>query len=202
MFSEPWAARWERILPAHPALALDLLARYREPSRGYHDVDHLEQVLTAVTALRAEAADVEAVQLAAWFHDAVYDVHCQDNEEQSARLAEGTLTTAGLDPALVAEVSRLVRLTESHAPEPDDANGAVLCDADLAVLASDPAGYAAYVVKIRTEYAHLDDAGFASGRAAVLRRLLGLPRLFHTRAGHKRWEESARANLTAELAAL
>lgn len=199
MVSETWAARWETILPA-PALALDLLARYREPSRRYHDLDHLAQVLTAVTALRAESADIHAVQLGAWFHDAVYDVHRQDNEEQSARLAEHTLTTAGLDHALVAEVSRLVRLTESHDPEPHDANGAVLCDADLAVLASDPAGYAAYVVKIRAEYAHLDDACFASGRAAVLRHLLGLTRLFHTMAGHERWEARARANLAAELA--
>jgi predicted metal-dependent HD superfamily phosphohydrolase len=202
MCSEPWLVRWGRILPGNPGLGVDLLARYREPSRSYHDLGHLENVLTAVISLRAEAADIEAVQLAAWFHDAVYDVHSQDNEEQSARLAEGTLTTAGLVPTLVAEVCRLVRLTESHDPGPDDANGAVLCDADLAVLASDPAGYAEYVTKVRTEYAHLGDARFASGRARVLRQLLGLPRLFHTVAGHQRWEATARANLTAELAAL
>ncbi len=202
MFSEPWLARWDQTLTGRPDLAVDLLTRYDEPWRRYHDLDHLRDVLDGVTALRAEAANLTAIELAAWFHDAVYDVHRHDNEEQSARLAEHVLTNAGLDPVLVAEVSRLVQLTASHDPAPGDVNGAVLCDADLAVLASDPAGYAAYVVKVRAENAHVDDAGFATGRAAVLRQLLGLSRLFRTASGHQRWEAAARANLGAELEAL
>ena len=202
MDSQPWLLRWEQTLPGHLDLVNDLLTRYREPWRRYHDLDHLRDVLDGVTALRAEAAALIAVELAAWFHDAVYDVHRRDNEEQSARLAEHALTNAGVDPALVAEVSRLVRLTASHDPAPGDVNGAVLCDADLAVLASDPTGYAAYVDKVRAEYAHMDEACFASGRAAVLHQLLGLSRLFRTASGRQRWEAPARANLGAELEAL
>lgn len=202
MFSEPWTARWERILPARPELAIDLLARYREPWRRYHDLDHLEDVLAAVSVVHDGVADIVAVELAAWFHDAVYDVHRHDNEDLSAQLAEGTLPGTGLDPALVAEVARLVRVTRTHDPAPDDANGAVLCDADLAVLGSDPARYVSYVAKVRAEYAHVDDDAFATGRAQVVRQLLGLPRLFRTTVGRQRWEATARANLHAELAAL
>ena len=37
------------------------------------------------------------------------------------------------------------------------------------------------------------------GRAEVLRRFLGSPRIFHTAYGHDRWEQTARANLAAEV---
>ena len=41
---------------------------------------------------------------------------------------------------------------EQRRVEPGDANGAVLCDADLAVLASPPEAYAAYASAVREEY--------------------------------------------------
>ena len=75
----------------------------------------------------------------------------------------------------VDEVARLVLLTAGHDPEPGDANGAVLCDADLAVLAGPPDAYAAYASAVRAEYGHLSDEEFTAGRIAVLERLLALP---------------------------
>ena len=90
-------------------------------------------------------------------------------------------------------------LTATHDPEPGDANGAVLCDADLAVLARDPAGYADYAAAIRREYAHVPDELFRRGRAAILRGLLEQPALFRTPSAVNRWEAEARANVAAEL---
>ena len=82
--------------------------------------------------------DPDAVRLAAWYHDVAYDPERADNEQVSAARARAGLR--GLVPdARVDEVERLVLLTAGHDPAPDDANGAVLCDADLAVLAG-PAG--------------------------------------------------------------
>jgi predicted metal-dependent HD superfamily phosphohydrolase len=141
---------------------------------------------------------MHAVLLAAWFHDAVYD-GSPDAEERSAQLAERELTAAGCAEALVAEVARLVRLTAGHDPEPGDARGAVLCDADLAILAAPPERYAEYVAGVRREYAQLDDATFRAGRAAVLRDLGGRERLFRTATGRQLWEDAARANIEAEL---
>jgi predicted metal-dependent HD superfamily phosphohydrolase len=102
----------------------------------------------------------------------------------------------------VAEVERLVLLTAGHDPEPGDANGAVLCDADLAVLAAPPEAYAAYASAVRDEYAHLSDADFTAGRIAVLERLLALPALYRLPVDDRRWTAAARANLTAELTLL
>jgi len=184
------------------AAGADLLARYAEPHRRYHGLGHLDDVLRHVDDLASAARQVEVVRLAAWFHDAVYDPTATDNEERSARLAEVALVGMRVDSLVAAEVARLVRVTADHAPPPGDTDGAVLCDADLAVLASAPAAYGAYVDAVRAEYDHLDDATFASGRAAVLRRLLDRDPLFSTDEGRQRWESSARANVTAELARL
>jgi predicted metal-dependent HD superfamily phosphohydrolase len=146
--------------------------------------------------------DWPAVELAVWFHDAIYDPRAANNEEASAVLAERALTAAGAAPAAVAEVVRLVRLTATHDPRPDDDAGALLCDADLAILAADPAGYDAYAAAVRREYAHLPDAVFRAGRAAVLRHLLGRPALYRVVGERADWEPRARANLTRELSML
>ncbi len=188
-------------LAGHDAVRDRLLAVYADPGRGYHDLRHLSEVLEHADALLADAgqADADAVLLAAWFHDAVYEGH-RDDEERSALLAETEL--AGVDPALVAEVARLVRLTTTHRADDGDANGQVLCDADLAILGAEPQRYQEYVDGVRREYADVPDPDFARGRAAVLRDLLAKPTLFHTGAAQRRWEEAARANVTRELAAL
>ncbi len=173
----------------------DLVARW-STGRGYHDLTHLAEVLERLAELGA-GDDVE-LQLAAWFHDAIYDGG-PDAEERSAQLAEETLADTGVD---VAEVARLVRLTARHRPAPDDRRGLLLVDADLAVLAAPPARYAAYVAGVRSEYAALSDADFARGRAAVLRDLAAKPTLFHTPEARARWEVLARDNLARELATL
>ncbi|MFI1173714.1 hypothetical protein [Streptomyces melanogenes] len=176
-----------------------LLAQWAEPHRKYHTVAHLSAVLRHVDTLADHAADPELVRLAAWFHDAVYRPDRSENEERSAAQAERALPEAGLSRDGTAEVARLVRLTVTHDPAEGDTNGEVLCDADLAVLAGDPEEYAAYAAAVREEYAFVPDEAFRTGRAAVLRQLLDLPRLFRTPHGTKEWEARARENLTAEL---
>ncbi len=189
-----------------------LLAAYAEPRRGYHDTRHLAEVLDHLDVLLADLdpadalrVNADAVRLAAWFHDAVYE-GAADDEERSARLAEEELAAAGVGAGVaagvVAEVARLVRLTATHDPDGDDLAGALLSDADLAVLAAGPERYADYVAGVRREYAHVPDDAFRSGRAEVLRGLLAAPALFRTAAGRRRWEERARANVEAELATL
>ncbi|AQS69010.1 hypothetical protein [Streptomyces pactum] len=176
-----------------------LLARWQEPQRRYHTLAHLTAVLDHIDVLQEYADDADVVRLAAWFHDAVYLPERSENEERSARLAERALPEAGVPGEKTAEVARLVRLTVTHAPAGDDRDGQVLCDADLAVLASPPSVYAAYTAAVREEYHFVPNEAFREGRAAILRRLLGLPRLFHTPHGRREWEATARYNLTGEL---
>ena len=189
-------------LPGARELGAQLVASYAHPDRGYHDSRHLGEVLERVHELSVhhEQFDLMAVLLAAWFHDSVYDAQ-PDAEKRSAAWASEALPTL-VEPSMVDEVVRLVLVTEHHKPADDDANGCVLSDADLAILAAGPERYAEYVAAVRREWAHLSDADFAAGRAAILRDLLAKPHLFQTAYARDHWEASARANAEAELVTL
>jgi len=196
---------WVEALGAGAAVVAagrELLARYAEPHRRYHDQRHLEDVLQALRALTGGARPPRPVVLAAYWHDAVYDPPADDNEERSARLAIATLARLGVDRGEVDEVGRLVRSTQAHDPAPDDLGAALLSDADLAVLARSAERYLAYAAEVRREYGHLDDAAFRRGRTAVLQALLDRPALFTTPDARRRWETPARRNLRAERARL
>ncbi|WP_405760472.1 hypothetical protein OG234_19425 [Streptomyces sp. NBC_01420] len=177
----------------------NLLGRWAEPQRKYHTTAHLAAVLDRIDTLAGHAANADAVRLAAWFHDAVYRPDRSENEERSAVLAERALPEAGVSEAVTGEVARLVRLTVTHDPAAGDTNGEVLCDADLAILAAPPKEYAEYAAQVREEYGFVPEEAFREGRAAVLRQLLGLPRLFRTPYGTAEWEPKARQNLLTEL---
>jgi predicted metal-dependent HD superfamily phosphohydrolase len=168
-------------------------ARYAEAHRRYHTEEHLDEVLAAVAELADLADDRRAVELAALFHDAIYDPRASGgaNERASAELA--------VELGAGQEVARLVLLTATHEVEPGDRNGAVLCDADLGILGSAPERYARYAADVRTEYAHVDDDGWRAGRGALLRGLLARPRLFRTDRFHERLDAAARRNLRWEL---
>lgn len=187
--------RWAVTLPGADVLGNELLSRWSEPHRAYHDRRHLLEVLDAVADL--DPTDPTAVRLAAWFHDAVYDVAAPDNEERSAQLAKQRLPGP---PGT--HVARLVRLTATHDPADDDRDGQVLCDADLAVLGASPQRYAQYAADVRHEYAVVPDGRFAAARARVLRGFLSRPRLYRTAEARDRWEQAARHNLAAEIARL
>ena len=116
----------------------DLLARWSETHRKHHTVAHLHEMLDAI-GLLAEAGiefDREAVELAAWFHDAIYEIGRDDNEDRSAELARELLASSPIRD----EVARLVMVTKTHNVDDDDVNGAVLSDADLSVLGSERSG--------------------------------------------------------------
>ncbi len=200
---DPLLDSWTAALGARPdvvAAGQDLLVRWAEPHRRYHDRRHLAEVLAALRLLAGGQPPVEVV-CAAWLHDAVHDGR-DDDEERSAALAVDLLSGLDVASPVVDEVARLVRLTLTHDPAPDDLRGAVLSDADLAVLGSAPERYARYAADVREEYAHVDDAAFRAGRTAVLRTLLERPRLYVTSEAHRRWDPPARRNLRDEITAL
>jgi len=192
-------ARWPEELSR--GVRDELLARWSEPHRHYHGLAHLLAVLLALDTLAAPDRPPRAVTLAAWFHDATYDGVPGVDEESSAQLAADLLEGAMPVPE-VAEVARLVRLTAAHDPSPVDAAGALLCDADLAVLGGAPDDYQRYVRNVRADYAHIDDDAWRAGRAAVLQQLLALDPLYRTARGRQLWTARAEANLRAELATL
>lgn len=175
-----------------------LFRAYGEEGRFYHNLDHLNDVLAKAEALHAP----RATRLALWFHDAVYDSRVGDNEAKSAELAAVWLGRMGVDAAVVALVVELILLTKSHIL-PHEATLAhyAMLDADLAILAAEPAAYEAYAAGVRREYGWVAEAAYREGRGRVLAGFLARESIYHTAVWQAR-ERVARANMRRELARL
>lgn len=186
-----------------------LLARWDEPERKYHNITHLVDVLSRVDELAEETHEPNLVRLAAWYHGAIFDAsapaieahHAGEDETAGARLATTELTALGLPPQSVARVAELVLALKHHTPTPRDFDCAVLCDADLAMLAVEPQRYKVYVRELREEYSHVPIAEYVASRIAILARLQQREHLYASGMGAA-WEEAARQNLEAELCRL
>lgn len=174
----------------------DLVARYSESHRRYHDLRHVRQVVRDAVALTS-GRDRALVALAAWAHDVVYDGRPGEDERASAAWARSHLVAAGVAEADVARVEGLVLATVDHVA--GDRVAQALIDADLAVLAGSPSEYERYRRAVRAEYAHVAEGDWRVGRAAVLRSLLAKEPLYVLAP---EWEAAARRNLAAELASL
>lgn len=191
------------------AVGEDLLRRWREPHRRYHDVEHLAEVLAAVDTLaRAERVGPRghaAALLGGWFHDAVYAVDGTDgNEERSAELAAESLGLLGAPEALVDRVVTLVLDTVGHdlAGRVRDPARVLLHDADLWVLAAPVDRFDEYCRQVREEYGSVPAATYGRARADVLRPFLHREHVYRSRYARSEWEPAARENLARELTRL
>ena len=196
-------------------LGESLLQAWEQPHRAYHHSGHLSQMLTDLDHLYAHCMQGSTslpLVLAAWFHDAVYEGAPGEDERRSEQLAGASLeplVTAGL---LSEEELQLVRLlvhaTATHElPESTElpagynpADIEFFLDADIAILAAEPARYRRYLRGVRSEYSHFDDEAFRIGRTSFLHSVLERERIFLSERARELWEEPARTNLCGELA--
>ena len=181
----------------------ELAARYGEPHRHYHTLEHIGEMLRLVPRLISPGADAVVLQFAVWFHDAVYDAKAGDNELRSAEFAEATLVHLSVPAETATFVAELVRSTD-HRIVFDDVRieFAILHDADLAILGAAPARYDRYAADIRLEYAWVPEDAYRAGRSRVLQSFLDRPVLFRTPLMFDEGETPARENLTRELGQL
>lgn len=198
-------AAWQRACEAigargTEALHAALWARYGEPHRAYHSRQHLAECLALFDGCREVAQQPAEVELALWFHDAIYDVHRHDNEARSAQWAREALRTAGAAVEPVERIAELVLATR-HSAVPRPGDEALLVDIDLAILGAAPARFAEYESQIRAEYAFVPAAVFAQKRAAVLAGFQSRAQIYATAAMRERFEQAARSNLGAAIAA-
>jgi len=192
-------SRYDDVGTAARAVFDRLITRYSEPHRHHHNLEHIAEMLQVVRGLEHLGSDIGAIELAVWFHDAVYNPRATDNEERSAELATSELRPLGLPSELLDRLTLLILATKHSGAEPFDIDSAILVDADLAILSADELRYDRYAEAIRREYARVSDADYRAGRSAVLRNFLALPRIYHTAPMFEVGEANARANLRREL---
>ncbi|WP_454760388.1 HD domain-containing protein [Caulobacter segnis] len=180
-----------------------LRAAYADPRRRYHSLAHIEDCLARLAAVTDLSERHRSLLTAAlWWHDAVYDPTRSDNEALSAEMAGRDLPTLGYAPEDVAEVERLILLTQGHQVPAGDPLGALMVSIDLSILGAEAQAYDAYAHAIREEYAHVPEEAYRLGRARVLQYFLDAPTLFPDPDFAARFDAAARGNLAREIASL
>jgi predicted metal-dependent HD superfamily phosphohydrolase len=194
-----WLAAW-RGLGAKPPVGLlvDLIARYAEPGRFYHTLQHLGECFAALDCALHLAERPSELELAIWFHDAIHDTRALDNEERSAAWVEEVLLGAGAPVLVAGRVCELILATK-HADVPAERDARLLIDVDLCILGQADERYSEYELQVRREFGWVTDEAFRQGRADVLRSFLERPSVFTTSWFAERLETRARANLSRSL---
>ncbi|MCR5887613.1 hypothetical protein LRS06_07445 [Hymenobacter sp. J193] len=204
------AARWEQLTaPIVPdearrvGVLRQLTELYTGSGRHYHTLTHVQDLLQTIDEHADNLQEVAVVQLAAWFHDAIYNPLRSDNEARSAELARDFLRHSNWPAARQERVALLIERTQDHT-QPQPPHGTDLhffLDADLQVLGRPEAEYWQYARQIREEYRLVPDILYRRGRRKVLEKLLSVPHLYRTTMFREKLEDAARGNLHAELQA-
>jgi predicted metal-dependent HD superfamily phosphohydrolase len=188
---------------------LELVRAYSSVGRFYHTLEHIQLVLKVIEEIRRQSLpqalriiNFPAIQLAAWFHDVIYDSKSKDNEEKSAEYAAARLTSLEIPNNTVQSVQNLILHTKNHQAPPADIDSQILLDADLAILGASELEYKTYAQGIRQEYAWVADELYRRRRLQVLQNLLQRERIYFTPQLFVKLESRARLNLQAEIATL
>lgn len=180
---------------------LEIEKAYGGKKRYYHNLTHLEQLWQQILPVKAEIADWDTLLFSLFYHDIVYNVHRQDNEEKSAELGKERLQDLSFPPKRIEKCVAQIIATKSHTLSPD-ADTNLFTDADLAILGQDWPTYHTYTQQVRREYAIYPDLLYKPGRRKVLQHFLNMERIFKTTPFYDLYEQKARINLSQELAEL
>lgn len=200
-------SRWKLLmqqwgLDEHGPLFEMLQDAYRKEGRYYHTEAHVDACLNHLDRFRAELQCPDEVELALWFHDAVYDPFRQDNELKSAQWAQAFLQSQNADPVKTQRVYQLIMATchgafsdtDAQADSHPDQNW--MLDIDLAVLGASFDDYRAYEQAIRSEYLEVPLAIYCQKRAELLKGFLQAASLYQTQVFRAEREQQARDNMS------
>ena len=197
---ERWQATWKGLGVESPEVNLyaAVRTRYAESHRSYHTIQHLDECFVNLDEARHLADKVHEVELALWFHDAVYDVRGQDNEERSASWAREAAIQHGVASSVAERVHRLVLATK-HDATPTSPDAALVVDVDLAILGATVERFDEYERQVRQEYSRVPGFLFRRKRREILGTYLARPHIYSTDHFRARYEVSARANLARSI---
>ena len=198
-----WTALWKRLGARGDASTVynDLTTRYSEPHRAYHTLEHIGHCLDEFEQVRQLATNPDAVELALWYHDAIYDTKTKNSEERSATLAVEVARNASLPDNLGQSVANLITATK-HTSAPTDPDVQLLVDIDLSILGQSEEKFDEYELQVRKEYEWVPKDAFVVGRSTILKSFLDRPTIYSTEFFRNKYETQARRNIARSLARL
>jgi predicted metal-dependent HD superfamily phosphohydrolase len=195
-----FAAVWRALGARQDNASVWLADRYAEEHRAYHDAEHVAECLAWLDRVSDLAERPAELEVALFFHDAIYQPLGSDNEARSAEELRQLARKAGMPTESVERIARLIESTATHDARSGDA--ALLSDIDLAILGASPARYMRYEREVRREYAAIDETIYRTGRTRVIRGFLERVEIYRTPRLAARLEAQARDNLGSAIAAL
>jgi predicted metal-dependent HD superfamily phosphohydrolase len=172
----------------------DLVQKYTEPNRHYHNLNHVNTCLNAFDQTVDHISDKFCVEAAIWFHDVIYDPQKGDNEHLSAKHASAFLGKTNVEEKKISKIENLICLTK-HPANPLSGDEKILLDIDLMILGSEPKLYEEYEKSIRKEYSFVPSHLYKMGRKKLLKSFIERKKIFETSFFVQRYETQARDNL-------
>lgn len=192
--------RWQRRTnhgPNPSSIFEELRRCYGEPHRRYHTLEHIEHCLAELDLAAHLLPDPDAVEMAIWFHDAVYAPQRSDNEWRSAqffaRAARGEL-----EPSFTTEVCELI-LATAHGALLKRFEERLVVDIDLSSFGHEWHRFRRDTFGLRQECAARGEGEFRKAQLRFDRALLARPSFFRTVYFRERYERTARYNVGRRL---
>jgi predicted metal-dependent HD superfamily phosphohydrolase len=198
--------RWLRLMEAwgfepNRKTYESLMAAYSERGRHYHTIEHISACLRHLDGCVNDLESPREVEIALWFHDAIYKPLSSNNEKESADWAASFMSEYGATVEEVARVHRLIVVTEHNAPT-QTKDESVLVDIDLSILGADPASYDIFEKGVRKEYMLVPSFIYRKKRAEVLRGFMERPKIYTSGCLSTTAERQAKENLSNAISKL
>jgi predicted metal-dependent HD superfamily phosphohydrolase len=198
-----WFSLWQDLSLKNHRLGYEvftnLINTYSQVARHYHNLEHIEEMLSLLEQLPDIVQNIQVLKLSTWFHDYIYHPQAKNNEELSAIYAERVLSQLNIDPQIIYLTIQIIRSTKNHQPRLISSDNLVFLDLDLAILGATQERYFQYTQAIRKEYQYLSDRDYYQGRIKVLTQFLTRPRIYYTDYFYHRFEAIGRKNMQTEI---
>jgi len=149
-----------------------VLDRWSEPHRHYHNINHLNDLISQINEDYADSklneSEREKLTLTALFHDLVYEPDRKDNEERSADIFYRFCSEQHNVNLL--EVKQMILDTKNHIPSTPLSQRFI--DYDMNICERDYDDLLEWEEGIREEYSMFADVEYRSGRIKFLESIL------------------------------
>lgn len=179
----------------------DLITAHAQKHRAYHTLDHIAACLRHLDSVLDSVDNAEEIEMALWFHDAVYEPFSDTNEEDSAEWAADWLQERGAEKSVIARITDHILDTQSH-DTPENLDGQFMLDIDLSILGASPDIFDEYERNIRREYRRVPGFIFRKKRKLILESFLARDQIYATEYFRDKLETRARVNLLRAVSQL